>query len=72
LYFDARVLQSLAILRSDRHSALDGLPVHVQGNPLTATLVELDIDGLAVVKVIENDVNIDRGGEEEGRHRVQH
>jgi hypothetical protein len=65
------VLQSLAILRSDRHGALDGLPVHVQGNALAAALVELDIDGLALIKVIEDDVDIDRGGEEEGRHRVQ-
>jgi hypothetical protein len=65
------VLQSLAILRSDRHGALHGLTVHEQGDPLAAVLVELDIDGLAVIKVVENDVDIDRGGEEEGGHRVQ-
>lgn len=65
------MLQSLAIFRPDRHGALDGLPVHVQGNPLTAALVELDIDGLAVIEIIEDNVDIDGGGEEEGRHRVQ-
>lgn len=65
------MLQSLAIFRSDRHGTLDGLSVHEQGYPLAAVLVELDIDGLAIIQVIEDDIDIDRGGEEEGRHRVQ-
>lgn len=44
LHLDACVLQTFAILWPDRHCALDGLPVHVQGDPLAAAFVELDID----------------------------
>jgi hypothetical protein len=46
------MLQSLAILGSDRHRTLDGLPIHVQGDPLTAALVELDIYCLAIIEVV--------------------
>jgi hypothetical protein len=62
------MLQSLAILGSDGHDALDGLAVHVQRDTLAAVFVELDIDGLALIEIFKNNVDIDRGGEEEGRH----
>jgi hypothetical protein len=64
------MLQSLAILWSNRYGALDRLAVHVQGDALAAALVELDIDSLALIEVLENDVDVDGGGEEEGSHRV--
>lgn len=63
------MFQSLAILRSDSHSTLDGLAVHVQRDPLAAALVELDVDGLALIEIFEDHVNVDRCGEEEGSHR---
>lgn len=69
LHLDARVLQSLAILWSNRYGALDRLAVHVQGDALAAALVELDIDSLAFIEVLEDDVDVDGGGEEEGSHR---
>jgi hypothetical protein len=64
------VLQSLAIFGSNRYSALDRLAVHVQGDALAAALVELDIDGLALIEVFKDDVDVDGGGEEQGSHRV--
>lgn len=71
LHLDSRVLQALAIFGSDSHGTLHGLAVHVQGNPLSAALVELDIDRLASVQIIKDNVDIDGGGEEEGSHDVQ-
>jgi hypothetical protein len=71
LHLDACVLQSLAILWSNCYGTLDRLAVHVQGDALAAALVELDIDSLALIEVLENDVNVDGGGEEQGSHRVQ-
>ena len=59
------MFQSLAILRSDGHSTLDGLAIHVQRDPLAAALVELDVNGLALIEVFEDHVDIDGGGEEE-------
>lgn len=63
------MFQSLAILRSDGHSTLDGLAIHVQRDPLAAALVELDVYGLALIEVFEDHVDVDRCGEEEGSHR---
>lgn len=64
------MLQSLAILWSNRYSALNRLAVHVQRDTLAAALVELDIDGLALIEVFEDDVDVDGGGEEQGSHHV--
>ena len=66
LHFDARVLQSLAILGSDCDLPLDRLAIEVQWHFLLAVLIELDIDGRAVVQVLEDNVDVDRGGEEVG------
>lgn len=63
------MLQSFAILWSNRHGALDRLAVHVQRDALAAALVELDIDSLTLVEVLENDIDVDGGGEEQGCHR---
>jgi hypothetical protein len=70
LHLDACVLQSLAILWSNRYGALDRLAVHVQGDALPAALVKLDINSLALIEVVKNDVDVDGGGEEQGSHRV--
>lgn len=68
LHLDPRMFESLAILRSDGHGTLDGLAVHVQRDPLAAALVELDVDGLALIEVFEDHIDVDRCGEEEGSH----
>lgn len=68
LHLDAGVLQSFSILGSDRHGTLDRLAIHVQRDPFATALVELDVDRLTVITVVENDVDIDGGGEEERRH----
>jgi hypothetical protein len=60
------VLQPLAILGPDRDLALDRLAVQIQRHLLFAALVELDVDGGAVVEVLEHYVDIDGGGEEVG------
>lgn len=57
-----------AILGSDCNSSLHGLAIHVEGSLLSPVLIQLDIDGLAVVGIFENDVDIYRRGEEVGRH----
>jgi hypothetical protein len=59
------MLQPLAILWSDCHGTLYGLAVHVQRDPLAAALVELDVDGLALIEVFKDDIDVDRGREEE-------
>jgi hypothetical protein len=66
LDLDARVLKALAILGSHRDLALDRLAIEVQRDLFFAGLVELDVNGGAVVEVLEDDVNIDGGGEEVG------
>jgi hypothetical protein len=66
LHFDACVLQSLAILGSDCDLSLDRLAIEVQWHFLFAVLIELDIDGRAVVQVLEDNVDVDWCGEEVG------
>lgn len=66
LHLDARVLEALAVLGADRHGALDGLAVHVEGGLFAAVLVELDVDHGPVVGIFEDDVDVDGGGEEVG------
>jgi hypothetical protein len=66
LHLDARVLEALAILGPHRDLALDRLAIEVQRDLLFAVLVELDVDGGAVVEVLEDDVDVDGGGEEVG------
>lgn len=68
LHFDACMFYSLSILRSNGDGTLDGLSVHIKRNSFPATLVELDVDGLALIAIFEDDVDVDRGGEEEGGH----
>ena len=58
------MLQSLAILGSYRHLASDGLSIHVQRHLLPSVLVRFDVDHLSLVRVLEDDVNVDRGREE--------
>jgi hypothetical protein len=66
LDLDACVLEALAILGSHRDLALDRLAVEVQGDLFLARLVELDVDGGAVIEVLEDNVDVDGGGEEVG------
>jgi hypothetical protein len=60
------VLEALAILGPHGDLALDRLAIEVQRHLLLAVLVELDVDGGAVVEVLEDDVDVDGGGEEVG------
>lgn len=60
LDFDARVLQSLAILGPHRHGALDRLAVHIQRSLLAPVLVQLDIHHGSLVSIVEDYVDIDR------------
>lgn len=67
LDLDARVLEAFAVLGPHRHGALDRLAVHVQRRLFTAVLVKLDIDHGAVIRLVEDNVDVD-GGREEVRH----
>lgn len=58
------MLHPLAILGPDSHGALDRLPVHKQGRLLTSVLVELDVDHGPIIRVLEDDVDVDGVGEE--------
>lgn len=58
------MLQALAILGPYGDLALDRFAIEIQRHLLLAVLVELDINGGAVVEVLEHDVDVDRGGEE--------
>lgn len=62
------MLQALPVLRPDSNCALDGLAIHVQRCLFAAVFVELDVDHLPVVGIVEDDVDVDGGGEEV-RHR---
>jgi hypothetical protein len=64
LHLDASVLQSLAILWSDCHLSRYRLSIHIQGRFLAAVLVELDVHHLPVVRLIQDNVDIDRSREE--------
>jgi len=65
LHLDARVLQALAILRSDRNSSLHCLAVGIQRAFLLPVLIELDVDHLPlIVGIVEADIDIEGGGEE--------
>jgi hypothetical protein len=66
LDLDARVLEALAILGPDGDLALDRLAIEVERDLLFAVLIELDVDGGAVIEVLEDNVDVDRGGEEVG------
>lgn len=66
LHLDARVLQALAILGPYRDLALDRLAIQIQRHLLLAVLVELHIDRLALVEVLEDDVDVDGDAEEVG------
>jgi len=68
LYFDSRVLQPLSIFGPNCNSSFYGLAIHIQGSLLSSVLVELHIHHLPVIRVFEDDVDIDRG-REEVRHR---
>ena len=58
------MLEALAIFGADGDLALDRLAIEVEGDLFLAVLVELDVDGGAVVEVLEDNVDVDRGGEE--------
>lgn len=64
LHFDAHVLQSLPILRSDGNSSLHRFAIHIQWRFLSAILVQLNIDHLASRSIIEDDIDIDWSAEE--------
>lgn len=66
LYLDSGVLQPLAILGSDCHSASDGFTVHVDWSLFPSILIELQIDGGFVIVIVEDNVNVGRGGEKVG------
>ena len=58
------MLQPLAILGPHGYLSLDRLAVEVQRHLFLAVLVQLDLDGGAVIEVFEDDVDVDGGGEE--------
>lgn len=68
LHFDPCMFYSLSILRSNGDGTLDRLSIHIKRDSFPAALVELDVDGLALIAIFEDDVDVDRGGEEEGGH----
>ena len=58
LHLDPRVLQPLAIFRSDGDGALDRLSVQVQWRLFSSVLVELDVYCWSVVGLGEDDVDV--------------
>ena len=64
LDFDTRVFQPLAILRSDCDATFDRFTVHVKGCLVPSILFQLEINHLSVVGFIEDDIDIQWGGEE--------
>lgn len=58
------MLQALPVLGPDCNCALDGLAIHVQRGLFAAVFVEFDVDHLPVVGIVEDDVDVDGGGEE--------
>lgn len=62
LHLDASVLEALAVFRPDRDCAFDGFAVQVQWCFLASVLVQLDVYGWSLVRVFEDDVDVDRGG----------
>lgn len=61
------MFEPLAILWTDSHHALHGLSVHVQRDLLPSPFVLFYIHHCAIIAVGENDIDIDRG-REENRH----
>lgn len=68
LDFDPSMLESPAIFGTNSYCAFHRLAIHIEGCLLAAVLVQLDIDGLAVVGLLEHDVDVDRSREEVRRH----
>lgn len=68
LNFDPSVLQSPSILGSNRHGTFHRFPIEVQRCLFPPILVELDINSLTAVGVLQDDIDIDWGGEEERGH----
>lgn len=66
LYFDPCVLQSLAILGSNRDSSPDRFPVHVQWCLFPSILLQLHVHHRFFIAILQDDVDIDRSGEEVG------
>lgn len=64
LHFYPRVLQSLAIFGSNGDCALHRLAIHVQRDLFFPVLVEFNIDHSPLIGVLQDDVDVDRGGEE--------
>lgn len=62
------MLESPSILGSNRDGPFDGFTIHVEWCLFPPVLVQLDIDGLAIVRILENDVDVDWSREKVRRH----
>ena len=60
LHLDARVFQAFAVFRSNGDRSFDRLAIHVQRGFFPSILVKLHVHHSPVIRIVQDDVNVDR------------